>query len=106
MSSDREAPETPEPPAAAVQVDHAENVNVPPSGELPHARIIMTVSFLILGAFAIVTFVVLSGLGGAGIDAATKGSIIQTWNNLAVAAATFWVGSSLAGKMSSGGRGQ
>jgi hypothetical protein len=46
-----------------------------------------------------VTWAVLSGEAGEGIDAATKGSIIQTWNNLAVAAATFWVGLSLAGKM-------
>lgn len=92
------------PEAPAVQVDHAENVNVPAPAGLPHARVIMVVTFAILGAFAAVSFWVLNAGPETGIDAATKGSIIQTWNNLAIAAGTFWIGSSLAGKMSMGAR--
>jgi hypothetical protein len=42
---------------------------------------------------------VLAGEPGKGIDAATKGALIQTWNNLALLAAGFWLGSSVAGKM-------
>src|SRR5687767_12897099 len=93
-------PETP----PAVQVDHAENVNVPPmGGQLPHAKAIIAITFAILLAFVLVTFWVLFQDDRTGVDAATKGAVIQTWNNLAIAAATFWVGSSLAGKMQSGG---
>lgn len=84
-------------------VENADTVNVvPPAGSLPHARAIMIVSGFILVAFAAISIYVLA-FGGEGIDAATKGAIIQTWNNLAIAAATFWVGSSLGGKMASGG---
>lgn len=86
-----------------VQVDHADNVNVPPTNShLPYVHVITGVTFVILFAFAAVTWWVLDSAEGSGIDAATKGSVIQTWNNLAIAAATFWVGSSLAGKMTSG----
>lgn len=86
-----------------VQVDHADNVNVPAvGGNLPYVRVITGVTFVILFVFAIVTYWVLHAGEGSGIDAATKGSIIQTWNNLAIAAATFWVGSSLAGKLTTG----
>lgn len=89
------------PPDPQVQVDHAENVNVPSQGNfLPYSRITASVTFGILTAFVAVTFwVLMRGTEENGIDAATKGAIIQTWNNLAVAAATFWVGSSLAAKL-------
>ena len=93
----------PEAQTSSVQVDHADNVNVPPANShLPYVRVITGVTFVILLAFAAVTWWVLGSVEGSGIDAATKGSVIQTWNNLAIAAATFWVGSSLAGKMTSG----
>jgi hypothetical protein len=46
-----------------------------------------------------VTFAVLSGDAGKGIDAATKGSVIQTWNNLAVAAAAVWTTSRVVDKI-------
>jgi hypothetical protein len=87
-----------------VNIDKAETVNVPAAagGHLPYVRVIAAVSFIILIAFALVTWWVLSSKEGSGIDAATKGSIIQTWNNLGIMAATFWVGSSLAGKMATG----
>jgi hypothetical protein len=101
MSEDRAAT----PPT--VQVDQAESVNVaPPTGGLPHARAIIAVSFVVLLAFVLVTFWVLTAGEGSGIDAATKGAVIQTWNNLAIAAVSFWVGSSLAGKMGAGGSGR
>jgi hypothetical protein len=90
-------------PVPAVQVDHAENVNVPATGgALPHAAAIIAITFMILLAFVVVTFWVLTASEGSGIDAATKGAVIQTWNNLAIGAAGFWVGSSLAGKMAAG----
>jgi hypothetical protein len=108
MSNAREpAPPPPADPGAQVKVEHAENVNVPAmGGHLPYVRVITGVTFVILLAFALVTFWVLQAGPQSGVDAATKGSVIQTWNNLAIAAATFWVGSSLAGKMTSGRGGQ
>jgi len=99
MSDDR----APSAEPAAVQVENAENVNVSPVGhELPHARAIIAITFLILAAFVVVTFWVLTSAEGSGIDAATKGMVIQTWNNLAIGSAGFWVGSSVAGKMGAG----
>ena len=65
---------------------------------LAHGRMIVFISVAILIAFAAVTFWVLMFSG----DATTKGSIIQTWNNLAIAVGTFWLGSSLGGKMGVG----
>src|SRR4051812_46983696 len=89
-----------ESPAPQVNVERAETVNVPANGgQLPYVKGIAGVTFAVLAAFAAVTFWVLTAGRDSGIDAATKGSVIQTWNNLAIAAATFWVGSSLAGKM-------
>lgn len=89
--------------APQVNIDNAETVNVPATGgHLPHARVVMGVTFAVITAFAVITIYVLVGQGGAGIDAATKGALIQTWNNLAIAAVMFWVGSSSAGKMAAG----
>jgi hypothetical protein len=84
-----------------IHVEKVERVDVTQGvdGHLPYHKIIAAVTAAILVGFGAVTWAVLSGEAGEGIDAATKGSIIQTWNNLAVAAATFWVGLSLAGKM-------
>jgi hypothetical protein len=90
--------------APQVAIESAETVNVPAQGgHLPYVRVIAGVTFVILGAFAAVTWYVLAADPQSGIDAATKGSVIQTWNNLAIAAATFWVGSSLLGKMAAAG---
>lgn len=77
---------------------------VPP--HLPYAWILATVTGAILLGFAVVTHWVLVGEIGHGIDAATKGALIQTWNNLALLAAGFWLGSSLSGKMAAKGAGQ
>lgn len=96
-------PEPVEAPTAQVNIDNAETVNVPAQGgHLPYAWMIATVSMIILICFAGVTWWVLSSAKESGIDAATKGSIIQTWNNLAMLAASFWVGSSIAGKLATG----
>jgi hypothetical protein len=95
-SNDREVPALP------VQVESAETVNVGTAdGHLPYAWIIAVVTLIILIGFGLVTWAVLDAEKGSGIDAATKGAILQTWNNLAVMGAGFWVGSSLAGKMRS-----
>lgn len=86
-----------------VRTDSVETVNVDTGaqggGHLPYAWIIGAVTFIILAGFSAVTWAVLDAAKGSGIDAATKGAILQTWNNLAVMAAGFWVGSSLAGKL-------
>jgi hypothetical protein len=68
---------------------------------IPYVAIIAAVTLVILIGFGAVTFWVLRETG-MGIDAATKGALIQTWNNLAVMAAGFWVGSSLGGKLQPG----
>lgn len=70
-----------------------EETTLPPA-LVPHVKTIQAVTFTILLAFAAVTAFVL----WFGIDETTKGALIGTWNNLAVAAATFWLGSSLGGK--------
>ncbi len=78
-----------------VRVENAENVNVP-AAEPEHPLVLWIVAGVTAGVligFGLVTLAVLSGEAGAGIDAATKGSIIQTWNNLAVAAASVWTAS-------------
>jgi hypothetical protein len=84
-----------------IRTNSVETVNVTPAGDqhLPYVWIIGSVTAIILIGFAAVTWAVLDAEKGSGIDAATKGAILQTWNNLAVMAAGFWVGSSLAGKM-------
>lgn len=64
---------------------------------VPYVRTIMVVTFSVLIGFGVVSFWVLTSSG----DETTRGAIIQTWNNLAIAAGTFWLGSSLGGKMRS-----
>lgn len=90
-------------PAPQVSIETAETVNLPAQGtHLPYVKVIAGVSFIILAAYAGITIYILLAGAEKGIDAATKGAVINTWNNLAVMAATFWVGSSLAGKMTTG----
>jgi hypothetical protein len=82
-----------EPTPPTVQVDKATNVNVPAGNWAEHPALIYLVSIVTAGVllgFSAVTYIVLSGDAGDGIDAATKGSIIQTWNNMAVAAVAVW----------------
>lgn len=91
-----------------INVENVEQVNVtqPETSSLPqvipYVWVLAAVTGAVLGGFAYVTYLVLKDEAGIGIDAATKGALIQTWNNLALLAAGFWLGSSLAGKMQSG----
>lgn len=96
---DRDAPA--EPIAPVTNVENAETVNVaaPADTRIPHVWVLASVTACVLLGFAAVTFWVLAGEPGRGIDAATKGALIQTWNNLALLAAGFWLGSSMAGKI-------
>lgn len=80
-----------------VNVNSAENINVPAPDITAHPAIIYLVAFVTVGVlvgFGWVTFAVLNADVG-GIDPATKGAVIQTWNNLAVAAAAVWTTSSI-----------
>jgi len=97
------------PDTQEVNVDKAENVNIP--GDLSaHPAVIWIVCFVTVGVligFGCVTFAILnsptatgtSGAASVGIDPATKGAVIQTWNNLAVAAAAVWTSSSVISKL-------
>lgn len=92
-----------------VQVDKAENVNVPPTSLFAHPAVIYLVAFVTVGVllgFGWVTWAVLnapSAEGGSntsyGVDPATKGAVIQTWNNLAVAAAAVWTTSNVVNRL-------
>lgn len=84
-----------------VKIDNAETVNVP-SEPIAHPGAMYLIAFVTCGVligFGLVTYAVLSGDAGKGIDAATKGSVIQTWNNLAVAAAAVWTTSRVVDKI-------
>lgn len=65
---------------------------------MPHAKFIIAISLILLAGFTGVTFWVLIYSN----DPTTKGSIIQTWNNLVIAVGSFWLGSSLGGKIGMG----
>lgn len=65
-------------------------------GHVPHVQVLAAVTGAIIMIFAIVTFLVLRDPSAS---AETKGGIIATWQNLAMTAGGFWLGSSLAGKM-------
>lgn len=93
-------------PAAApappqVSVENAENVNAAAAFDLfAHPAVIWLVAFVtvgVLGGFGWVTFAVLNA--DAGVTAETKGAVIQTWNNLAVAAAAVWTTSSVVNRL-------
>ena len=85
---------------AAVTVENVERVDVGMTAQhMPYAAYIAIFSAVLILCFAIVTWLVLKGEITNGVGPETKGALIQTWNNLALMAATFWVGSSLGGKM-------
>lgn len=67
----------------------------PSAPTVPHVGTIIVMSVVILAGFAAVSGWVLVYSN----DATTKGAIVQTWNNLAIAVGAFWLGSSLGGKM-------
>lgn len=86
-----------------VSVETAENVNVP-ADLAAHPAVIYLVAFVtvgVLGGFGWVTYAVLSATTES-VDPATKGAVIQTWNNLAVAAAAVWTTSSIVNRLKGG----
>jgi hypothetical protein len=61
---------------------------------IPHLRIVVAVSaFVLLGFTAVSAYVI-----GWSSDMVTKGNIIGTWQNFALLAVGFWLGSSSGGK--------
>lgn len=75
-----------------------EESDAPASGpaRVPYIGIIAAVTAAILLGFAWVTWQVISDPSSS---RETVGSLIQTWNNLAVAVGAFWLGSSVGGKL-------
>lgn len=61
---------------------------------IPHLRIVVAVSAFVLIGFALVSFYIILW----GEDEVTKGNIIGTWQNFALLAVGFWIGSSSGGK--------
>lgn len=62
--------------------------------KIPHLRVVVALCAFVLGGFGLVTAYVL----GWSNDAVTKGNIIGTWQNFAMLAVGFWIGSSSGGK--------
>lgn len=62
--------------------------------QIPHLRVVVTVSAFVLTGFAAVSAYVL----GWTSDEVTKGNVIGTWINFAMLAVGFWLGSSSGGK--------
>lgn len=84
-----------------VTVETAETVVAAPQDILSHPAVIYLVAFVTVGVligFGAVTYAVLNA-DVTGIDPATKGAVIQTWNNLAVAAAAVWTTSSVVNRL-------
>lgn len=84
----------------SVTVESAENVNVPERQMFAHPAVIYLVAFVTCGVlvgFGWVTFAVLNS--DAGVTPETKGAVIQTWNNLAVAAAAVWTTSNVVNRL-------
>lgn len=67
---------------------------IPVTPNIPHLRIVVAVSAFVLVGFAVVSGYVLHFTS----DEVTKGNIIGTWQNFALLAVGFWIGSSSAGK--------
>jgi hypothetical protein len=63
-------------------------------GTIPHLQIVVAVSSFVLLGFAAVSGYVLVFTG----DEVSKGNIIATWQNFALLAVGFWIGSSSGGK--------
>lgn len=62
--------------------------------KVPHLRVVVSVSAFVMLVFAAVTFYVLT----MSDDLVTKGNVIGTWQNFALLAVGFWLGSSSGGK--------
>lgn len=68
-----------------------------PRDRIPYVGIIAAVTAAILAGFCWVTWYALTH----NATPEMRGSLIQTWNNLAVAVGAFWLGSSVGGKLGS-----
>lgn len=64
------------------------------TNRIPHLRIVVAMSAYVLAGFSLVSAFVL----GWTDDEVTKGNVIGTWQNFALLAVGFWLGSSSAGK--------
>lgn len=62
--------------------------------QIPHLRIVVGISLFVLLGYAVVSAYVLGWTN----DDVTKGNVIGTWQNFALLAVGFWIGSSSAGK--------
>lgn len=63
--------------------------------KIPHLRIVVTICAFVLIGFGLVSAWVL----GWSDDLVTKGNIIASWQNFAMLAVGFWIGSSSGGKI-------
>lgn len=75
-------------------------VSTVPADPGSHPAVIWLVALVTIGVlfgFGLVTYSILSK--DIGVDPATKGAVIQTWNNLAVAAAAVWTTSSVVNRL-------
>lgn len=66
--------------------------------QIPYIRIVVAISFFVLFGFSAVSGYVI----GWSDDEVTKGNIIGTWQNFAMLAVGFWIGSSSGGKAKDG----
>lgn len=64
------------------------------NNKIPHLRVVVAVSGAAIVGFAIISGYVL----GYTNDDVTKGGIVATWQNVALLAFGFWLGSSSGGK--------
>lgn len=62
---------------------------------IPHLRVVVAVTFIVLMCFAAVSAYVLTHSD----DGTIVGAIIGTWTALATSAGTFWLGASSGGKL-------
>lgn len=67
------------------------------NSHVPHLRVVIAVSAFVLFGFSMVSGYVI----GWSSDEVTKGNIIGTWQNFALLAVGFWLGSSSGGKAKS-----
>ncbi len=67
-------------------------------GQIPHLRIVVAVSMFVLFGFLGISIYVI----GWSSDLVTKGNVIGTWQNFALLAVGFWLGSSSGGKTKDG----
>ena len=68
------------------------------TARVPHLAVVVTVTAFVLIGFAAVSAYVLM----LSTDEVTTGNIIGTWQNFALLAVGFWIGSSSAGKAKDG----